>query len=87
MPSYFTHFPTVNYNGVILTDVTRRAKFLENLRVDPLTFLPYTVSGDDRPEDVAFYYYGDAGFVWLVYLANNIIDPYTDWVMTDSDFE
>lgn len=86
MPSYFKLFPQVKYGDVVLTDVTRRAKFLESLGSNPLTFLPYTVDEGDRPEDVAFYYYGDPGYVWLIYLANNIVDPYTDWVMSDEDF-
>lgn len=87
MPGYFNKFPKIKYGDVVLKDITRRAKFLENISNDPLVYLPYTVEHDDRPEDVAYYYYGDPDFVWLIYMANTIIDPYTDWVKTGSDFE
>jgi len=87
MSKYFTYFPKVSYLNKSVTDITRRVKINENLLVDPYAFLPYTVSGEDRPEDVAYYYYGDQNKVWLVYLANNIIDPYTQWPLSNSNLD
>lgn len=85
MVNYFKNFPTTTYNDYIVTDVTRRVKIIETLRQDPYAFLPYTVKDGDRPEDIAYYYYGDMGKVWMVYLANNIIDPYTQWPMSNDN--
>lgn len=82
MPSYFDRFPTVKYNGREVLNITRRAKLKESFRQNPFLYLPYVVEDDDRPEDVAFYYYGDPGYVWLIYYANDIVDPYTDWPMS-----
>ena len=62
-------------------------KLSDNLLTNPYLFLPYTIQHDDRPEDIAYYYYGDVDKVWLVYLANDIIDPYTDWIQTDTNLE
>jgi len=81
MPSYFDRFPVVNYNGRDVLNITKRAKIRDNFKENPFMFLPYTVEDDDRPEDVAYYYYGDPGYVWLIYYANDIVDPYTDWPM------
>jgi hypothetical protein len=87
MSKYFTHFPKINYLNRIVTDITSRVKIIEDLQSDPYAFLPYTIKGDDRPEDIAYYYYGDQNKVWLIYLANQIIDPYTQWPLSNENFE
>lgn len=87
MAKYFRYFPTITYNGETVTDITRRVKVAEKLQSDPYLFLPYTVTNDDRPEDIARFYYGDVNKVWMVYLANNIIDPYTQWPLSNEKFE
>ena len=85
MPSYFDRFPTTNYDGRDILNITRRAKIRETFKDNPFLFLPYVVEEGDRPEDVAFYYYGDPGYVWLIYYANDIVDPYSDWPMAYED--
>lgn len=87
MSNYFKFFPKVVYNGKSVVDITRRVKVLEDLDRDPYAFLPYTIKEDDRPEDIAYYYYGNVNKVWIVYLANNIIDPYTQWPMSNDNFD
>lgn len=87
MSNYFKNFPKIDYMGSNVVDITRRVKIIEDLRNNPYAFLPYTIKDDDRPEDIALYYYNDPGKVWLVYLANNIIDPYTQWPMSNENFE
>lgn len=86
MTKYFKFFPKVEYDGRMVTDITRRVSISEDIIMDPYAFLPFTVKEEDRPEDVAYYYYGSMDKVWLIYLANNIIDPYTQWVMPTDQF-
>ena len=87
MPNYFKNFPRVDYHTRQIVDITRRAKVLDKYRNDPNLYLPYTVTEDDKPEDIAYYYYGSTDYVWLVFLANNIIDHYSDWPKTDEVFD
>jgi len=87
MPKYFRYFPEVKYNGKVLTNITRRVRFTDTIATNPYVFLPYTVKNDEKPEDVAFYYYGSVDYVWLIYLSNNIIDPYYDWPMNQKNFD
>jgi hypothetical protein len=87
MAKYFRYFPKIEYNGLSVTDITRRVKVAEKLQADPYLFLPYTVTDDDRAEDIARLYYGDVNKVWMIYLANNIIDPYTQWPLSNEKFE
>lgn len=79
MPGYFGYFPSVKYEKRVMLDITKRVRFQERFADNPYIFLPYTVEQDDRPEDVAYLYYGTTDYTWMIYLANNIIDPYHDW--------
>ena len=83
---YFENFPIVEYDGQQVRDITRRNTFIKNLSTNPLAFLPYTVEEGERPEDIAQFYYGSTDYVWLVYLSNNIVDPYHQWPKATEDF-
>lgn len=83
---YFENFPTIEYNGRRVKDITRRSAFLTAVQNNPYVYYPYTVSSNERAEDVARLYYGSVDFVWLVYLANNIMDPYHEWPMNENTF-
>lgn len=87
MSNYFDNFPTVKYDGIEVRDITRRKKFLQNNLNNPFVFLPYTIKDNDRPEDIAYYYYGSVDYTWLVLLPNNIIDPYHQWPLSDDNFD
>ena len=84
--NYFNKFPVSYYNDVLSLDITRRVNFIEKNLSDPYIFLPYTVKEDEKPEDIAYFYYGSIGYTWLVLLANNIIDPYIDWPLRNEEF-
>lgn len=83
---YFKNLPEIRYNNVLVRDVTRRVNFLKQTIENPYVFLPYTIQEGERAEEIAYHYYGDANYVWLVYLANNIIDPYHQWPMDEETF-
>lgn len=83
---YFENFPIVEYNGKKVRDITRRNTFVKNVSTNPMLFLPYTVKQNERAEDVAQFYYGSVDYVWLVYMANQIIDPYYEWPMDEETF-
>jgi len=86
MSNYFDQMPIINYNGYQVRDLTRRNRLLPVSISNPYLFLPYTIADEDRPEDIAYYYYGSTDYTWLVLLANNIIDPYHQWPLKEDDF-
>jgi hypothetical protein len=85
--SYFRNFPKVEYNGKSIVNITRRIKIMDEIRKNPLAYLSYFVKEEDRPENIAYYYYDDPYKVWLVYMSNDIIDPYSQWPLAQYDFE
>lgn len=84
---YFENFPQVDYNGRQVTDLTRRNRFLKTVQNNPMLYYPYTVKEGERPEDIALNYYGSTDYTWLVYMSNNIIDPYHQWPLSEEQFE
>ena len=86
MSEYFDKFPLIRYQNLAARDLTRRVNFLKSTVANPFVFLPYTIEDDMRPEDVAYYYYGSTDYTWLIYLANNIVDPYHQWPLSQENF-
>jgi hypothetical protein len=86
MTRYFENFPTIEYEGQRVKDITRRNQFTKLVSTNPLLYMPYTVKEGERPEDIANFYYGSTDYTWLVYVSNNIIDPYHQWPMAEADF-
>lgn len=87
MSKYFSNYPIIEYEGKRVRDISRRSKVVDDLLNDPYIFLPYTIRDGEKPEDIAFYYYGSVDDTWLVLLSNKITDPYTQWPLTDKDFD
>lgn len=83
---YFENFPVIEYQGRRVRDITRRSGFLKAVASNPYLYYPYTVKEGERPEDIAQFYYGSVDYVWLVYIANNIVDPYHEWPMDTQTF-
>jgi len=83
---YFDKLPEIRYNNVLVRDITRRVNFVKQAVENPYVILPYTIKEGERAEDIAFYYYGNPNYVWMVYLSNNIIDPYNEWPFDEDTF-
>ena len=90
---YFQKFPQLFYdikgNGElsIFTHIMKRVKLNAGAAANTKIFDFFQVTGGDRPEDVAFKYYGDAQLHWVVLLVNDITDRYHQWPMTVPQFE
>ena len=84
---YFENFPIIEYQGSRVRDITRRSAFIKAIANNPFIYYPYTVKEGERAEDVARWYYGSVDYIWVVYMSNNIIDPYYEWPMDPQTFK
>jgi hypothetical protein len=87
MSQYFKEFPLTTYNNVLAKNITLRTKFLEKIKSDATLFYSYTLEDGQTAESIAYDYYGDSNYIWLIYLTNDIIDPYYGWHLSTADFE
>ena len=44
-------------------------------------FYTYVVKDGERPDTIAYREYNDTSLDWIIYLVNEMIDPYSSWVM------
>ena len=90
---YFNKFPLMVYdikgdeNYKLLPDILKRVKLRSGLSASRFVFDKYDVKEGERPEDIAFKYYGDPQYHWVVMMVNNLTDRYYQWPMTQPDFE
>ena len=76
-----------NKNFKLLPDILKRVKIRSGLSASRFVFDKYNVKEGEKPEDVAFKYYGDAQYHWVIMVVNDITDRYYGWPMTQPDFE
>jgi len=84
---YFEKFPLTEYNGRPALNILKRVAFNENVRNFITAFYTHTLPADEKIENVAYNYYDDVDYDWLIYHANDIIDPYYQTALTYDDFD
>lgn len=89
---YFESMKKTNYSfpsfpETEMQDIFSRVAFTEETKNENKNFKSYLVKEGYTPEKVAFDFYGDEKYWWLVLLSNNMIDPINDWVMSDREIE
>ena len=84
---YFKNFPTVQYGQHKLRNIILKAKIAKDVIMSFDNFYPYTIKEGETPTELAFNYYGSIDYVWLIFAANDILDPYYDWPLSNSNFE
>ena len=96
--AYFDLFPDILLPSFIenrnsSSDFTRtknlfkRAKIRDDFFENAVTFTKFTISGDDRPDNVAKILYDDPELDWVVLLSNNIINIRDEWPMSQFDLQ
>ena len=91
--SYFSKFPLMAYDMAgnkqykLLPDILRRVKLRSGIRTGSFLFDNYDVKDGERPEDIAFKYYGDPEYHWIILMTNNITDRYYQWPLTQPQFQ
>jgi len=91
--SYFSKFPMMIYdmknngNFKLLPDILRRVKQRSAIKSGQFIFDTYDVRNGERPEDIAYKWFGDAELHWVILMTNNVTDRYYDWPMSDAQFE
>ena len=84
---YFNNLPTIEYGTKVARNLITRPKIKEFILGNPNVIYDYVIKDGERPDIIANAYYGDSNFVWLIFLANNIVDPYYDWPLTQEQFK
>ena len=90
---YFSSFPKMAYsidgtnNYKLVTDILRRVKLRANIRNGMFMFDNYDVQEGETPETIAFKWFGDAEYHWVILVTNDITDRYYQWPLTQPQFQ
>jgi len=90
--SYFNKFPLMSYDikgnkiRKLLPDILRRVKLRATIKSGGMLFEKYDVKEGEKPEDIAFKWFGDAELHWVILMTNNITDRYYDWPLNQVQF-
>jgi hypothetical protein len=71
----------------LLPNILKRVKLRSGIRSGVFLFDNYDVADGERPEDIAFKYYGDPEYHWVILMTNNITDRYYQWPLTQPQFQ
>lgn len=85
--NYFNKLPTIIYDNNVAVNILARAKLSDQTKSDSRLFLPYTLTDGDRMDMVSQAYYGKPGYTWLIWFANETIDPYYETSLSEIDLE
>ena len=95
--SYFRQLPELDYPSLAndrksafdyqtVKNIFKRAVIRNDIFDEVVAFTKYSVQGDERPDQVAYNFYRDAGLDWVVLTTNNIVHVRDEWPMGEQDF-
>lgn len=87
MSEYFKKFPLIKYNDQQAINLLTRVTLREDLQQEQSIYMPLTIQDSERADMIAYDYYGDPYYDWLLFYANNVVDPYYDYPLNQTDFE
>ena len=76
-----------NGNYKLLPDILRRVKQRNVSASGQFIFDTYDVRNGEKPEDIAYKWFGDAQLHWVILMTNDVTDRYYQWPMNDAQFE
>lgn len=85
--NFFNKLPTITYDGKVARNIMARAKLSDATKNNNQLFLPYITSGEERADTLSHQYYKNPGYSWLIWFANEVIDPYYDMALNSYDFD
>jgi hypothetical protein len=94
MSSYFTNFPTTQYDILFdgykseVVDIFRIVKVKKQYRDDVSYYTYYDIQDGERPDIVSARLYGTADYYWTFFMINdNLVNVFTDWPLSTEDVQ
>lgn len=81
-------YGTIDFNGETIQDITTR--YILDAKTNEYgisMFIDYIIKDWESPENIAYDLYGSCDYVWVILLCNDIVNPFTEWLMTNEEME
>lgn len=84
---YFNKLGTTEYNGVTIPDILKRISIVNGESFNVSNFVEqYTIGENETPENVAYNYYNNVEYYWIIIVLNNIKSRFFDWPLSTEQF-
>ena len=97
MSDYFSKVPNFEYvsrlpnssigDYVTVKNLFKKGALEEDIINNLALHTKYKIEGDDRPDNVAFDFYGNSNLDWLVLTCNNVVNIQSEWPLLQNDFD
>lgn len=84
--SYFSKFKLAQYGDVFCRNIVSRSSLTQTALKTTALYHPFVAKAGERPDTLSFHYYRVPEYDWLLFFANEIVDPYYQWYLTDEQF-
>ena len=92
--SYFSNFPKLLYstslgikNFKLVPNLIAKVTFIRNILQNSDLYYKYSIKDGEKPEDIAYKFYKDPTKHWIILLANQVVDPQYDWLLSTKSLE
>lgn len=69
-----------------MRNIILKSRIIRDIINNVQVYHPLVIIDGERPDTIAYDYYGNSELYWLVLMSNDIIDPYYDWPLTYAEF-
>jgi hypothetical protein len=87
MSKYFSSFPLTSYANTVCRDIIRSVGLSTAATKETALYYDFNLKDGQRADTVSYDYYDNPFYDWMVYISNDIVDPYYDWPLTNVDFD
>lgn len=85
--SLFRTLGAVQYRGVYAPNMLKRLKLPDSVIANATLFHKYVILDGDRPDTIAYHYYGSSLYDWVVQLSNQAMDVYSEWPLRQEELD
>jgi len=83
--NYFNKLPVISYDGKSAINILARAALSTSTKNNRQAYYPYVMAEEDRVDRLSNNYYDSPGYTWLIWYANDTIDPYYGLALNSDD--
>ena len=85
---YVSRLPDANISDYIpVKNLFKKVTLRQDIYQDLAFFTKYKIKGNDRPDNVAFDFYGRSDLDWIVLTSNNILNIQSEWPLHQLEFD
>lgn len=87
MAGYFSNFPSIEYNGKQIKNIMKRSIAFERIINLGVPLQALELQELERPDYIAEVLFERPEFDYILYMVNDIMDPYYEWYLTQTQLD